>query len=64
MATHTAACFYSRAFETILTLTAGVAPGSQQTRFVVVDHAERVADTDLFATLLRAREITGILTLF
>lgn len=38
---------------------AGIAPRNQQTKYIVLDHVERIADSDLLATLLRAKDITG-----
>ena len=38
---------------------AGIAPSDQQTKYIVLDHVERIADSDLLATLLRAKDITG-----
>lgn len=38
---------------------AGIAPTHAPTKHIVVDHVERIADTDLLAVLLKAKEITG-----
>ena len=40
-------------------LHAGIAPPHAPTKYIVVDHVERIADTDLLAVLLKAKEITG-----
>ncbi|KAL0055795.1 hypothetical protein WJX82_004387 [Trebouxia sp. C0006] len=37
----------------------GVAPPQKPAKYIVVDHVERIADSDLLAVLLKAREITG-----
>ncbi|KAL3139926.1 hypothetical protein ABBQ38_004216 [Trebouxia sp. C0009 RCD-2024] len=37
----------------------GIAPSHAPTKYIVVDHVERLADTDLLAVLLKAKEITG-----
>ncbi|KAL3154180.1 hypothetical protein ABBQ32_013697 [Trebouxia sp. C0010 RCD-2024] len=37
----------------------GVAPSHAPTKYIVVDHVERLADTDLLAVLLKVKEITG-----
>lgn len=39
----------------------GAAPSNQPTKYIVLDHVERIADTDLLANLLRAKDITGML---
>lgn len=36
-----------------------MAPPHAPTRYIVVDHVERIADMNLLAVLLKAREITG-----
>lgn len=40
-------------------LCAGLAPPNKATKYIVVDHVERIAETDLLAVLLKAKEITG-----
>ena len=37
----------------------GIAPPQKPAKYIVVDHVERIADSDLLAVLLKAREITG-----
>ena len=40
-------------------LHAGIAPPHAPSKYIVIDHVERIADTDLLAVLLKAKEITG-----
>lgn len=37
----------------------GIAPAHKSAKYIVVDHVERIGDSDLLAVLLKARELSG-----
>ena len=39
------------------------APACLPSKYIVMDHVDRIADTDLLAIMLRAKEITGKLVI-